>query len=93
LALALLTGRCGGEATSAAGRKSRGALVRGRWAQPARGCADIAGTLVPGVAMKRLLAFFVCTCAVGAAIASCGGGENYDRTVTVDKLTVVGAGS
>ena len=43
--------------------------------------------------MKRLLALFVCTCAVGAAIASCGGGENYDRTPTVDKLTVVGAGS
>ena len=43
--------------------------------------------------MKRLLVLFISLCAVGAAIASCGGGENYDRTVTTDKLTVVGAGS
>ena len=43
--------------------------------------------------MKRLLALFVCMCAVGAAVASCGGGADYDNTAAVDKLTVVGAGS
>lgn len=43
--------------------------------------------------MKRLFALFICTCAVAAAVASCGGGENYDRTAATDKLTVVGAGS
>jgi hypothetical protein len=43
--------------------------------------------------MKRLFGLLVCACVVGAAIASCGGGEDYDRTATVDKLTVVGAGS
>jgi hypothetical protein len=43
--------------------------------------------------MKRLLALVVCTGAAAAAIASCGGGVNYDYTVIPDKLTVVGAGS
>ena len=40
--------------------------------------------------MKRLLALVLSVFAVGAAIASCGGGD-YDATT--DKLTVVGAGS
>jgi len=43
--------------------------------------------------MKRLFALFVCACAIGAAVASCGGGVDYDNTIAVDKLTVVGAGS
>jgi hypothetical protein len=40
--------------------------------------------------MTRLLALVCCALAVGAAVASCGGGD-YDATT--DKLTVVGAGS
>ena len=43
--------------------------------------------------MKRLLALLICTCAVAGAVASCGGGVNYDYTVVTDKLTIVGAGS
>ena len=40
--------------------------------------------------MKRLLALVICSLAFGAAVTSCGGGD-YDATV--DKLTIVGAGS
>jgi hypothetical protein len=39
--------------------------------------------------MKRLLSLVLCAFAVGAAVASCGGGVDY----MTDKLTVVGAGS
>ena len=41
--------------------------------------------------MKRLLAIVFSACALGAAVSSCGGGG--EETVTVDKLTIVGAGS
>jgi len=43
--------------------------------------------------MKRSFVLFVFTCVAAAAIASCGGGANYDYTVVPDKLTVVGSGS
>ena len=39
--------------------------------------------------MKRLLSLVLCALAVGAAVSSCGGGEDF----MTDKLTVVGAGS
>ncbi len=41
--------------------------------------------------MKRLLALVVLTLVAGAAITSCGGGG--DGATSVDKLTIVGAGS
>jgi hypothetical protein len=41
--------------------------------------------------MKRVLALVLCAFAFGAALASCGGGSDYDNTA--DKLTVVGSGS
>lgn len=44
--------------------------------------------------MKRLLVLFVSTLIASAAITSCGGGdESLDSSVSVDKLTIVGAGS
>jgi hypothetical protein len=39
--------------------------------------------------MKRLLALVLCAIAVGAAIVSCGGGDDFIN----DKLTIVGSGS
>jgi hypothetical protein len=39
--------------------------------------------------MKRLLALVLCAFAIGAAVSSCGGGDD----ASVGKLTVVGAGS
>ncbi|MEO8524285.1 MAG: hypothetical protein ABI460_06170 [Caldimonas sp.] len=42
--------------------------------------------------MKRLLALVVCSLIAGAAITSCGGGGD-DPAASVDKLTIVGAGS
>lgn len=41
--------------------------------------------------MKRLFVLVVCTLVAGAAITSCGGGG--DAAASVDKLTIVGAGS
>ena len=43
--------------------------------------------------MKRLLAFVICTFALGAAVSSCGGGGSDAAGASVDKLTVVGSGS
>jgi hypothetical protein len=40
--------------------------------------------------MKRLLALIVCALVAGGAITSCGGGGD---AASVDKLTIVGAGS
>jgi hypothetical protein len=39
--------------------------------------------------MKRFLAFVLCAIALGAAVSSCGGGDD----ASADKLTIVGSGS
>jgi hypothetical protein len=39
--------------------------------------------------MKRLLSLVLCALAVGVAVSSCGGTDDF----MTDKLTVVGAGS
>jgi hypothetical protein len=39
--------------------------------------------------MKRLLPLVLCAIAIGAAVSSCGGTDDFMS----DKLTVVGAGS
>ena len=39
--------------------------------------------------MKRFLALVCCAIAIGAAVSSCGGGDD----ASADKLTIVGAGS
>ena len=41
--------------------------------------------------MKRLFALVVCALVAGGAITSCGGGGS--DVASVDKLTIVGAGS
>ena len=39
--------------------------------------------------MKRLLSLVLCAFAIGAAVSSCGGTDDF----MTDKLTVIGAGS
>ncbi len=47
--------------------------------------------------MQRSLAFVLCALAFGCLVAACGGGSEADTSgaapASIDKLTIVGAGS